>query len=139
MMSGKRQPGLEMCISIANAFEMRPEEVLYRAGLLPSPPPPVRGEEQALRFFRRLTTQARDYVLTTLAALASREPSVIAEERAEYQARPRNLGEQLAQWIDQELDTMPLDDQEKFWEFMKNKRKRQEGENGAPGNVETDP
>jgi len=124
-MTGVRNPGLDFCVSVARAFNMRPEDVLYRAGLLPSPPPPVREEEQALRFFRRLGTQARNYILTTLAALAGQNRSVIADMRAEYQTESGYTpGDQLAQQSELELALMPIEEQDSFWNTITEKREK---------------
>lgn len=76
MMTGQRQPGLDMCKGIARAFGMRPEEVLYQAGLLKRPPPSVLDEERVVDLFRLLNPQDRSTVLTFLSALA--------EERTPY-------------------------------------------------------
>jgi len=125
VLRGDRNPSLEFCKGLAEAFTMRPEEVLYHADLLPAPLAPVHGEEQVVRFFRCLSAQARNYILTTLAALAGQNRSVIADRRAEYQTElGYTPGDQLAQQIELELALMPIEEQDSFWNIITEKREK---------------
>lgn len=84
MMTGQRQPGLEMCVGIARAFRMRPEEVLYRAGLLEPPPPRVLDEDRLLRLFRQLNAHARETAIGLLSTLAGQQLGALAEGQGSY-------------------------------------------------------
>lgn len=65
VLSGQNRPGLDFCVSIAQAFQEPPEKILRQAGLLP----PLPGPEEDIRFrdvleiLKRLTSEERDAVL----------------------------------------------------------------------------
>jgi transcriptional regulator with XRE-family HTH domain len=65
VLNGHNRPGLDFCVSIAQALQHPPETVLRRAGLLP----PLPGPEEDMRLrdileiLQRLTPQEREAVL----------------------------------------------------------------------------
>ncbi|NIP97515.1 MAG: helix-turn-helix transcriptional regulator [Akkermansiaceae bacterium] len=65
-----RQPGPDVCLSLARALNIPPETLFKHAGLLPPDPTPVSQEKEALSLFRRLPETARQLILTQLRALA---------------------------------------------------------------------
>ena len=70
-MTGQRGVGLNFCTGVAKAFNLPPEEVLRRAGLLP----PVAGDAQELAEIANALDDADRYVLmrTARALLAAQE------------------------------------------------------------------
>ena len=65
VMSGQRGPGTEFCLGLARAFQITPEEVFRRAGLLP--PLPAASDlslvQQIGELIRRLPEEERGEIL----------------------------------------------------------------------------
>ena len=74
ILSGQNRPGFEFCVKVSRAFNLRPEAVLRRAGLLPSLPPAVEEEREAVAILRAVPALVRDTVMVQLRALAGEEP-----------------------------------------------------------------
>jgi transcriptional regulator with XRE-family HTH domain len=68
ILNGLRNPGPEVCVAIAGAFDYPPEKVFRMAGLLPPAPDPAEDEEELVYLFRRLTAERRNLALQTLRA-----------------------------------------------------------------------
>lgn len=65
LLSGHNKPGLDVCVGIAKAFKVSPEDVLRRAGLIPKF---VAGEDdpaitRTIEYLRRLSANDRAEVL----------------------------------------------------------------------------
>lgn len=56
--SEKRNPGVEICLAIAKALDLPPEEVYRAAGLLPKKDPHSVLEEKALYIINSMETEA---------------------------------------------------------------------------------
>jgi len=126
-----RGPGLEACVGIARAFHLPPEDVLRRAGLLPPLPPAVDNERALITLFRQLTGDTQHTVLTILSALAGRRPpDTIAESRTAYQTEPHTFPEYVAARLEHDLRALPLEDQQKIFDLMR--QLRDQPPNGAP-------
>lgn len=69
VLGNQSHPGLEFCVGIARAFGQPPEDVLRLAGLLPSLPPAVAEEREALTLLRGLSPTVRGIVMTILRAV----------------------------------------------------------------------
>jgi transcriptional regulator with XRE-family HTH domain len=76
VMTGRQNPGYEFCIKVARAMGERPEHILRLAGLLPSLPPEVEEEQEAIQILRELSPQARTAALSMLRGLGGRAQSV---------------------------------------------------------------
>ena len=61
--NGQVTPSFKLCNEIARAFEVRPQEVLALAGLIPPEPAEVAGEKKMLRLFRELPEGDRQDIL----------------------------------------------------------------------------
>lgn len=66
VLSRTQQPGPDTCAGIARALAITPEEVLRRAGYLPTEPPEVAEEKRLQYLFRRLSPSARKETLEYL-------------------------------------------------------------------------
>lgn len=62
IMNLRKNPGYDVCMGIAKAFEMQPEDVLRRAELLPPLPAAVEEEREAVRILRQLPPKAQTYI-----------------------------------------------------------------------------
>jgi transcriptional regulator with XRE-family HTH domain len=118
VLTGKQIPGLEFCKGVAQALDVRTEELLQRAGHLPPMPEPVVEEREALRLLRGLNGPMRGVALSLLRAL---------DGSADAAPRPRSLTERLAFEIAADLESMPVDDQRRVFDLMKRLR----GDRGA--------
>ena len=121
VLTGKQIPGLEFCKGVAQALDLRAEELLRRAGHLPPMPEPVVEEREALRLLRGLNRPMRSVALSLLRALDG------SAAEAEATPRPRSLTERLAFEIAADLESMPPDDQRRVFDLMKRLR----GDRGA--------
>lgn len=66
ILNGTRKPGPGICLNIARALNLPPEEVFRRAGLLP-PQPGVDAEaEEMVHLFQQLEKDKRKLALSTL-------------------------------------------------------------------------
>ena len=79
VVNGTRSAGAEMCLAIAGAFNMPPEAVFRKAGLLP----PATEEDQQLKELAYLATQLPDGELEDLIAYA-RHRLQLSEKRGHY-------------------------------------------------------
>ena len=138
VLNGQRNPGFEFCVGVARAFELSPEVVLRRAGLLPPLPDEVAFERDLVRAFRQLSHQARAAILETVRSLAARvgSGSVVAEERAPYDVGPRTVQERLAYDMAEDLSRLSEEDQRRVFDLMRRLRGSSEAENN--GTVEVD-
>jgi transcriptional regulator with XRE-family HTH domain len=74
ILNKNRNPGPEVCVSIARALNIPPEEVFRRAGLLPTKPLEATGESELLYLYRQLDQGKQILALSTLRAwVESRE------------------------------------------------------------------
>lgn len=87
VISEQKRPGLELCLGIAHAFGEQPEKVLRLAGLLPSLPPAVVEEREALAILRTLPAATRSTVMQMLRGLAGRAAyrPTLAEPPPQYE------------------------------------------------------
>jgi hypothetical protein len=132
VLTGKQVPGLEFCKGVAQALDMRTEELLRLAGHLPPVPAPVVEEREALRLLRGLSGPMRGVALSLLRALDRSGPGAARDDQAAAEGdaaarRPRSLTERLAHEIAADLETMPQDDQRRVFDLMKRLR----GDRGA--------
>lgn len=71
LLSGERNPGPVLCVAIAKAFKLPAEEVCRRAGVIPRPrshSENLEDEEELLYHFRKMTPEAKQYLLMTARA-----------------------------------------------------------------------
>ena len=136
VLTGKQVPGLEFCKGVAEALDVRTEELLQQAGHLPPMPAPVVEEREALRLLRGLSGPMRGVALSLLRALDSNANASHAGAglagagragAADPSPRPSSLTERLAFEIAQDLETMPETDQRRVFDLMKRLR----GDRGA--------
>lgn len=76
VISTKAKPGYDFCIGVARAFQLPPEVVLRKAGLLPSITEDQAQDKELLDYFHGLPEDERKRILTIARALY--------ETRAEY-------------------------------------------------------
>ena len=69
VLNENRKPGIRLCRGLARAFQIPPEDVLRRAGLLPPAPPESASLNEALFLFRQLHPDTQDQVLAMLRGL----------------------------------------------------------------------
>lgn len=72
VMSERRNPGVDLCTSIAEAFDLPPETVFRAAGLLPPAPEITPVMERALYYLSQLDPEDQERVMLYLEVLASR-------------------------------------------------------------------
>jgi len=65
ILSGKSNPGNDLCVGIAKALKIPPEEVFRRAGILPPLPAPDNDPtlEEITAYLKRLSSEDRKEVL----------------------------------------------------------------------------
>ncbi len=68
VLSQQRRPGWDFCVGIAQAFQVPPETVFRKAGLLPSKPETSEQAEEALHLFQQLSPEKQRLALKTLRA-----------------------------------------------------------------------
>lgn len=133
IMNQRKNPGYDVCVGIARALEIPPENVLRRAGLLPALPPEVEEEREMVALARRLSGQARQVILTTMRSLlgmAARPPQEAVSEPPAADEAAGPLHEWLAAQLARQLSQMRPEDQQRVFDVMKEIRAR-EGEQGA--------
>jgi transcriptional regulator with XRE-family HTH domain len=79
VLSGMRGAGPDLCTGIAQAFALPPEAVFRKAGLLPPEQEHTSQEREAVHLLRELSPERREYILTTMRALARSTPASIPE------------------------------------------------------------
>lgn len=145
VMSGKRNPGFDFCVGVANALEVRPETVLRQAGLLPSEPPEVAEETGLLVVFRGLPQRLRQVVVEMVNSLARAQRAGdlgLAEDRVAYETyEPRTFTERVAIGLARDLERLSEDDQRRVYDLMRRLRGDDRAESGEskPLPVDTDP
>ena len=92
-LSGDRRPGLDFCVGVARAFDLPPEDVLQRAGLLPSSPEETPNAKLALHLFSQLPVEVQDLILAQMRALVERESSESTRGSVAAQTREASKGE----------------------------------------------
>jgi transcriptional regulator with XRE-family HTH domain len=85
IISGKSNPGLDFCVGVARAFNVPPEDVLRRAGLLPGRPGHDAQTRRASYMFSRLSEDLQRYILTMMEALIEEQEQEDLEEHPETQ------------------------------------------------------
>jgi len=123
VMRGERNITYDFCIGIANAFDENPEDVLRRAGLLPTLPSKVQEEAEIVHLLRRLSSEARQVILHTMRSLLGLGlPStyqVANEQETNYSADPpRTLAEQLAWHIARDAEELSDEEQQYIIDLM---------------------
>lgn len=136
IMSLQRGAGPVTCTAIAHAFDVLPEEIFRRAGLLPPLPPAVEEEKEAVTILRRLSDQVRQTAIAILRTLptelAQTSPTFTVTEfhppyQAEYNEQPRTMIEQMAYEIAEGIKELPEEDAHRIFDLMKRLR----GDTGA--------
>ena len=118
----KTNPGLQFCVGVARAFDMQPEWVLRKAGLLPALPPAIEEENEAITILRELPAQVRAVVMTMLRAMAGRGQSAqpaVSESHAPYKP-VSDLEQQLLdtfRQLDTEGQQVAFDNVERLWAY----------------------
>jgi transcriptional regulator with XRE-family HTH domain len=69
ILNSSRRAGPEVCNAIARALDEPPEQIFRMAGLLPSLPPPVEEEREAVRILRSLSPDLRAVAMRLLRSL----------------------------------------------------------------------
>ncbi len=92
VLSGQRPPTWDFCAAIAGALDESPEDVFRLAGLLPTLPPAVEEEEEAIRILRTLPPDVRAIAIRILRSLQAdtshtRSASTVTESSAPYSTR----------------------------------------------------
>ena len=82
--TGQNRPGLDLCISVAHAFGIPPEDVLRRAGLLPALPPAVEEERELVAIIRDQAAPVRRTLVAMLRGLARRPAPALNEGNTTY-------------------------------------------------------
>jgi len=130
ILNGTRQAGPEVCTAIANALGVPPEYVFRLAGLLPTLPPVVEQEKEALGLFRALDTQMRSVALRILRTLG-RETAPETPRRSQIQEpdpasrhirQPRTVSERLAWDLARDIQSLPPEDQQRVFDLMRRLR-----------------
>ena len=112
IISGTRKPGPDVCLSIARAFREPPEKIFRLAGLLPSLPPPVEPEHEALGILRQLPVPDRNNAITMLRALAGRAPATVREPPPPYASAQEGQPDDLERQLLDEFRRLPQEWQE---------------------------
>jgi len=66
--------GYTFCVGVANAFNMPPESIMRKAGLLPIKPTDTELDEQLLFLFNKLPKEQKSLVLLMIRALVEGWP-----------------------------------------------------------------
>lgn len=72
VLSGKSGVGIDMCNGIARAFNLPPEIVLAKAGLIPSAPEQRENESTLLSLYRNLPERERGLLVAVAGLLYER-------------------------------------------------------------------
>ena len=139
ILHGSRKAGPEVCVAIVTALDVPPERVFRIAGILPPLPPAVEEEEEAQGLFRGLDAQMQDRAGPPAHAERRRAPEYGGTPRARAPGKPRasaadvfgapGVGDR------QDLETMPLEDQQRVFDLMR--RLRGEKADSIPVGPET--
>lgn len=73
VINGYSNPGYRFCVGIARAFRMPLEEVLRKAGLLPSEPPETASTREVVHLFTLLSDADQERALVYLRAMLERQ------------------------------------------------------------------
>lgn len=87
VLSGRRNPGVELCSAIARALHLPPEIVFRRAGLLPPVSPEIEDQEEFVFLFSQLPPEERREILEFLRFKRERLKSQKAKEPGRTPAR----------------------------------------------------
>jgi len=79
VMTGNASPGWDLCLGLARALDVAPEEVFRKAGLLPALPPDVEEEQQVVRILRSLPAGVRRTVATMLRGLSGEQATGVPD------------------------------------------------------------
>ena len=110
VISEQKRPGFHLCVGIARAFGMQPEIILRKAGLLPSLPPAVIEEREAVAILRSLSDVTRGVVMQMLRNLDSTRPArALAETTPQYIAP--TLDQEIAELVEMRPALGPLFDE----------------------------
>ena len=131
VMGGQRNPGFEFCVSVASAFDVPPEQVLRRAGLLPAVPAEVEGEHELVGLFRRLSGELREAALAVVRNLVAIGGGWSGDEPLDPY-RPRTFAERQAYGFAQEIQVLGPEDQRRVYDLMKRLRGDVEESGNAP-------
>ena len=113
VMSGEL-PGANFCLGIARGLNLPPEEVMRRAGILPSLPPEVAEEREVIRIVRELSRQLRQSALAMLRGLAG----VTRQSHQSAEEQPETLKDNAAWKLHQRFEAMPPEHQEQIITLM---------------------
>jgi transcriptional regulator with XRE-family HTH domain len=72
VLSGTRNAGPDICLGLAQALDVPPEEVFRRAGLLPPKPEEAMTREKADYLFSRLSDEDQETILAMMHAFLQR-------------------------------------------------------------------
>lgn len=78
----EKQPTFETCVALARAFDKRPEEVIYKAGLLPVPLDWNPDVDELHFLFDRMTGEQKEVFMELARALVKREGAKREREKA---------------------------------------------------------
>ena len=107
-------PGANFCLGIARGLNLPPEEVMRRAGILPSLPPEVAEEKEVIRIVRELSRQLRRSALAMLRGLAG----VTRQSHQSAEEQPKTLKDIAAWKLHQRFEAMPPEYQEQIIKLM---------------------
>ncbi|MBN1658283.1 MAG: helix-turn-helix transcriptional regulator [Anaerolineae bacterium] len=85
ILSRQKNPGPDFCLAIAGALRQPPEQVFRLAGILPSLPPAVEEEHEAIAILRGLPPNLRTTGMAVLRTFAGNKPdsrSLVREDGA---------------------------------------------------------
>ena len=88
VLNGQYVPGNMFCRGIARAFQIPPEIVFRKAGLLPAPPQYIAKERELLDYFRYLNEQQQDDFLIQIRALHEAYVNYSVTEKNEETVTP---------------------------------------------------
>lgn len=87
VLSGRRNPGTDLCIAIARALNIPPETVFRAAGLLPPVPSDTEYQEEFFHLLSQLSPQERQEILELLRFKAERQRNAKPPSRTPKPAR----------------------------------------------------
>ena len=88
ILNGSRRAGPEVCNALARALGERPERIFRLAGLLPSLPPAVEEEREAVAILRDLPPELRTAAMRMLRSLKPGAAADSTQAAATSRARP---------------------------------------------------
>lgn len=83
VLTGARNPGIDLCEGIARAFKLQPEEVFRKAGLLPERPKSDELTKEAEFLLTQMPEAKRQQAITFIRFLAQDKGDTNAAERME--------------------------------------------------------